>query len=95
MEKDLNFLGLSFFENPVKLDTLSTIQALNEVDLRPTMITGDNIHTAIDVALQTKIISDERNLAIVKIDEISKTITIELIESKNGFERIRINSEID
>lgn len=51
MEKDLNFLGLSFFENPVKADTLTTLQKLIEVNLRPTMITGDHIHTGIDVAL--------------------------------------------
>jgi hypothetical protein len=31
-------------------------------------------------------------LAIVKLDETNKIITIELIESKNGFERVRINS---
>jgi magnesium-transporting ATPase (P-type) len=88
-------LGLAFFENPVKHDTLSTIQQLNEVELRSTMITGDNIHTAIDVAIQTQIISEKSNLGIVKYDEKTKTVTIELIESKNGFERIRINSETD
>jgi P-type E1-E2 ATPase len=43
-------LGLLFFENPVKKDSFNVIQELVNVNLKPVMITGENILTAMDIS---------------------------------------------
>jgi P-type E1-E2 ATPase len=50
IESDLEFLGLAFFENPLKSDSKSVIDELYRVHIQPVMITGDNILTAVDIS---------------------------------------------
>ena len=49
-ESDLDFIGFMIFENKLKDATASTIDELNEANIRCVMCTGDNILTAISVA---------------------------------------------
>ena len=51
IEVELNFLGLLILENKLKPITTSIISHLHEADIRTVMITGDNILTAISVAM--------------------------------------------
>ncbi|XP_067302302.1 cation-transporting ATPase 13A2 isoform X2 [Pseudorasbora parva] len=50
VEKDMNFLGLLVMKNQVKPESAEVIQTLKLAQLRPVMITGDNILTAVNVA---------------------------------------------
>ena len=66
IECDLQFLGLAFFENPVKKDSMHVIRELNAVRIRPIMVTGDNIQTAIQIAFQTEILTHQNQICIIK-----------------------------
>ncbi|XP_030755212.1 probable cation-transporting ATPase 13A3 [Sitophilus oryzae] len=68
IEKDLNFLGLLVFENRLKPDTTSCIQALNNANIRVTMVTGDNILTALSVARHCEIICSGQSVITVNSD---------------------------
>ncbi|KAK7132311.1 hypothetical protein R3I93_018761 [Phoxinus phoxinus] len=50
VEKDLNFLGLLVMKNQVKPESAEVIRTLKLAQLRPVMVTGDNILTAVNVA---------------------------------------------
>ncbi|KAF4096684.1 cation-transporting ATPase 13A2 isoform X1 [Onychostoma macrolepis] len=50
VEKDMNFLGLLVMKNQVKPESAEVIRTLKLAQLRPVMITGDNILTAVNVA---------------------------------------------
>ncbi|XP_065141873.1 polyamine-transporting ATPase 13A2 isoform X1 [Paramisgurnus dabryanus] len=50
LEKDMNFLGLLIMKNQVKPESAEVIHILKLANLRPVMVTGDNILTAVNVA---------------------------------------------
>uniref|UniRef100_A0A671PY13 Probable cation-transporting ATPase 13A2 n=1 Tax=Sinocyclocheilus anshuiensis TaxID=1608454 RepID=A0A671PY13_9TELE len=50
VEKDMNFLGLLVMKNQVKPESAEVICTLKLAQLRPVMVTGDNILTAVNVA---------------------------------------------
>ncbi|XP_026061849.1 cation-transporting ATPase 13A2-like isoform X2 [Carassius auratus] len=50
VEKDMNFLGLLVMKNQVKPESAEVIRTLKLAQLRPLMVTGDNILTAVNVA---------------------------------------------
>ena len=64
MEFDLIFLGLVVLENKLKPETQDVIKTLNECKIRTIMATGDNVLTAISVAKQCKLISDEKEVIL-------------------------------
>ncbi|KAL9633514.1 MAG: hypothetical protein Q9164_004654 [Protoblastenia rupestris] len=55
-ESDLHFLGFIIFENKLKEASSTTIEELNEANIRSIMCTGDNILTAISVARECELI---------------------------------------
>jgi cation-transporting P-type ATPase 13A2 len=61
-EKGLTFLGLLVMENKLKKETIGAIQTLNECKIRTIMATGDNVLTAISVARQCSILSQENEV---------------------------------
>ncbi len=56
IENELTFLGLVFFENPVKKESPSVIKELLRVRIRPIMVTGDHLLTAVEIAFQIGLI---------------------------------------
>ncbi|XP_057175089.1 cation-transporting ATPase 13A2 isoform X1 [Triplophysa rosa] len=50
LEKDMSFLGLLIMKNQVKPESAEVIHILKLANLRPVMVTGDNILTAVNVA---------------------------------------------
>jgi cation-transporting P-type ATPase 13A2 len=95
IENGLIFLGLLFFENPVKKNSFSVIQELLNVNLKAVMITGDNILTAMDISRQVGIIEETKNLGIITFDENTLSIEVELLREENLKARIRFNSIFD
>ncbi|KAH3667741.1 hypothetical protein WICMUC_005273 [Wickerhamomyces mucosus] len=58
-ESHLEFLGFIIFENRLKLSTTDVLTKLKDANLRTVMCTGDNLLTAVSVARECKLISDD------------------------------------
>ena len=59
IENDLIFLGLYGMIDPVRPEVKASIEECREAGIRPIMITGDHIRTAIAIAKDLTIIKDE------------------------------------
>ena len=68
-EQDAVFLGLVFLSNALKAETVSTIRALREADIKCNMITGDHIYTAIAIATDCGLLHDGDDVNIVDANE--------------------------
>ncbi|XP_055354336.1 polyamine-transporting ATPase 13A3-like [Paramacrobiotus metropolitanus] len=69
LEIDLHFLGFLLMENRLKPDTTQVIGVLKKAGLRPVMVTGDNIQTAISVARECGIVGLTEDIQIVTADQ--------------------------
>ena len=59
IENDLIFLGLYGMIDPVRPEVKASIEECREAGIRPIMITGDHIRTAVAIAKELTIIKDE------------------------------------
>lgn len=64
LEKDLTFIGLLLFKNPIKESTRPVIRQLRNCLYDTAIITGDNIFTAISVAYGTEMIDKNQKLLV-------------------------------
>ena len=62
MESDLRFLGLILMQNTLKPVTTSVIRELSTADIRVVMITGDNLLTAVNVAMECQLINPKQQV---------------------------------
>ncbi|XP_064642125.1 polyamine-transporting ATPase 13A3-like isoform X2 [Lineus longissimus] len=67
VEKDLNFLGLLIMENRLKPETTPIIRMLKEANIRTVMVTGDNILTAVSVAVDCDMVGDRERVILVNV----------------------------
>ncbi|XP_064642890.1 polyamine-transporting ATPase 13A3-like isoform X2 [Lineus longissimus] len=67
VEKDLNFLGLLIMENRLKPETTPIIRMLKEANIRTVMVTGDNILTAVSVAVDCDMVGDQERVILVNV----------------------------
>lgn len=65
VESDLVFLGFVILENRLKPDSEQVIKILNDAAIRTVMITGDNILTAVSVAKDCDLVTDDQSIIIV------------------------------
>ncbi|ESO89930.1 hypothetical protein LOTGIDRAFT_218380 [Lottia gigantea] len=72
IEKELIFLGLMVLQNQLKPQTTSVIKTLKKADIRPVMVTGDMIQTAISVARNCNMVGQRDEVVIVKAVRPSK-----------------------
>ncbi|KAB8232178.1 putative P-type ATPase [Aspergillus alliaceus] len=63
-ESNLEFIGFIIFENKLKPKTTETIAELNQAGIRNVMCTGDNILTAISVARECGLVSEDEQCFI-------------------------------
>lgn len=61
LEHDLIFIGLAGMIDPVRPEVKDAIDKCREAQIRPIMITGDHINTAVAIAKQLDILEDEKN----------------------------------
>ncbi|CAL8095259.1 unnamed protein product [Calicophoron daubneyi] len=64
-EQKLQFLGLLIMENRLKPETTPVIESLREANIRPIMVTGDNMLTALSVARDCEIIDEMDKIVLV------------------------------
>lgn len=59
IEKDLTFVGLTGMIDPIRPEVKAAIAECKEAGIRPIMITGDHIDTAVAIAMELGIITDK------------------------------------
>lgn len=65
IECDLEFQGFVILENRLKPDSEQVIKVLNDACIRTIMVTGDNILTAVSVAKDCDMVTDDQSIIIV------------------------------
>lgn len=72
LEKDLCFLGLSGMMDPIRPEVKDAIEECREAGIRPIMITGDHVDTAMAIAKQLGIMRDgDRAVTGLELSEMS------------------------
>lgn len=91
-QKDMTFLGLIIFDNPIKKDTKDYVQHILDSNCKISIATGDNVFTTISVAQQCNIIKKNANIFIIEIFEenhfrgITVASTVKLEKAKENEE---------
>ncbi len=90
IENDLIFIGLCGMIDPVRPEVKDAIAECRQAGIRPIMITGDHINTAVAIAKELGIITD-RSQAITGSDlnEISDEEFSELVEKYSVYARVQ------
>uniref|UniRef100_A0A5K3F9E1 Cation-transporting ATPase n=2 Tax=Mesocestoides corti TaxID=53468 RepID=A0A5K3F9E1_MESCO len=65
IERQLHFLGLLVMENRLKPESAPVIKLLKDAHIRPVMVTGDNMLTALSVARDCEMIDETDRIIIV------------------------------
>ncbi|KAA3674100.1 cation-transporting P-type ATPase 13A3/4/5 [Paragonimus westermani] len=79
VEQDLLFLGFLVMENRLKPETASVIQVLRNANIRPVMVTGDNMLTAVSVARDCEIIDELDRIIIVSAKPPPKSNSTDVV----------------
>nr|XP_033814879.1 probable cation-transporting ATPase 13A4 [Geotrypetes seraphini] len=66
VESNLEFLGLLILENRLKSETKPVLKELNDALIRTVMITGDNLQTAITIAKNSGMVSEDSKIITVE-----------------------------
>ena len=78
LEKDLTFIGFTGMIDPCRPEVYDAIKECRKAGIRPIMITGDHIDTAVAIGKDLKIIEDASEA--VEGSQLEKLTDIELIE---------------
>lgn len=83
VERDLRFLGLITLGNLLKPETMPVIDTLNKAAIRTVMVTGDNILTAISVAIECGMISAHDKTILLQVDDKMRSDKISIASLDN------------
>ncbi len=90
LETDLIFLGLTGMIDPVRPEVLDAVKEAKSAGIRPVMITGDHIDTAIAIAKELQIITDaSQAITGSMLDEISDENLSDEIEKFGVYARVQ------
>ena len=90
LEKDLIFIGLSGMIDPVRPEVKDAIKICKEAGIRPIMITGDHIDTAIAIAAELGIIKDkDEALTGAMLSELSDEEFDKVVEKYSVYARVQ------
>ncbi|MGL4252228.1 MAG: cation-translocating P-type ATPase [Metamycoplasmataceae bacterium] len=90
VEKDLTFIGLIGMIDPPRVEVKKSIEECIAAGIKPVMITGDHLNTAIAIAKDLGIIRNQDDLAItgVQLDQLTDEYLNENIEKYSVFARV-------
>ncbi|MDK2819855.1 MAG: cation-translocating P-type ATPase [Mycoplasmataceae bacterium] len=96
IEKDLTFLGLIGMIDPPREEVKLSIQECISAGIKPVMITGDHLNTAIAIAKDLGIIKYDNQLAITgtELDSLSDDYLNANIENYSVFARVSPENKI-
>ena len=90
IETDLTFVGLCGMIDPVRPEVMAAIERCKQAGIRPIMITGDHIDTAVAIALQLGIITDKSQAILGSVlDSISNEELASRIEHYSVYARVQ------
>ena len=90
LEQDLCYIGLTGMIDPVRPEVKVAIQKCRSAGIRPIMITGDHKYTAVAIAKELGIISDESQaITGAQLDEISDEELARDIELYSVYARVQ------
>lgn len=90
LEKDLIFIGLSGMIDPVRPEVKDAIKICKEAGIRPIMITGDHIDTAIAIAAELGIIKDkDEAITGAMLSELSDEEFDKVVEKYSVYARVQ------
>ncbi len=90
LEKELIFVGLSGMIDPVRDEVIPAIASCREAGIRPIMITGDHIDTAVAIAKEIGIIDNAKGaITGAELDKISDEEFYESVERFGVYARVK------
>lgn len=90
IEKELIFIGLSGMIDPVRPEVIDAVSKCKQAGIRPVMITGDHIDTAVAIGKELGIITDaSQALTGAQLDTISDEELARDIEKYSVYARVQ------
>ena len=94
-ESDLILVGLTGFKDPARKDVKAAIQECKEAHIRPIMITGDNLETALSIGKEVGICSsDEEGVNASELTHLTKDDWIEYVNKYSVFARVSPEAKV-
>lgn len=90
IEKDLVFVGLCGMIDPVRPEVVDAIKQCKEAGIRPIMITGDHIDTAVAIAKQLGIITDGSQAVLGSaLDGMTDDEFLQVVQNYSVYARVQ------
>lgn len=90
IETDMIFIGLTGMIDPVRPEVVEAIKECRSAGIRPVMITGDHKDTAVAIAKQLGILTDEKQaLSGSQLDELDEKYYFENVENYSVYARVQ------
>nr|XP_022902834.1 probable cation-transporting ATPase 13A3 isoform X1 [Onthophagus taurus]XP_022902836.1 probable cation-transporting ATPase 13A3 isoform X1 [Onthophagus taurus] len=93
LERDMTLLGLIVLENRLKPNTEPSIKTLNEAKIKIVMVTGDNMLTALSVARDCGIISENQSVIAINVDETSQDPKL-IFTLQTAIKNVKCNNDL-
>ena len=89
-ERDMTFVGMVGMIDPVRPEVRSAVAECRKAGIRPIMITGDHIDTAVAIALELGIIKDRKEaITGAELDKISDEEFAEGVRNYSVYARVQ------
>ena len=94
-EKDLVFTGLVGLKDPVRPNVKDAIKTCMEANIRPIMVTGDNLPTALSIAKEIGICkSDSEGINASELNDLSEKELIKYAKKYSVFARVSPDNKL-
>lgn len=95
LEKEMTFIGLTGMIDPVRPEVADAIVECKNAGIRPIMITGDHIDTAVAIAIQLGIIKDKSEaITGIQLSRISDEDFYNNIENYSVYARVQPDHKV-
>ena len=96
LENELVFAGLTAMIDPPRMDVKESIRLCRQAHIRPIMITGDSLSTAVSIAKEIGIIdSEEEALTGLELDSMTEEQLMDAVTKYNVYARVSPMNKLD